>query len=275
VAGAGASAKPAADRPLAGRWAAITGASAGIGEATARRLAAAGMSLALGARRLPRLQELAHELSAAHAVQAEAIALDVREPASVAAFAQAAERAAGAAGVHLLVNNAGLARGVARIPTATEADEAGWEEMLAVNVLGLLRVTRRFVQPMVARGGGHVIHMGSLAGLETYEGGSVYCASKAAVRVISKALRLELLGSGVRVTCINPGLVNETEFSRVRLGSDEKAAAVYAGMKPLSADDVARAVAWVAALPAHVNIEELDLQPVDQASAQRVFRRPG
>ena len=259
---------------LRGRWGAVTGASAGIGAATARELAAAGMSLVLGARRLPRLQDLARELSAAHDVATVPLALDVTDPASVEAFAAEAERAAGAAGVHLLVNNAGLARGVARIPAATAADEAGWREMLDVNVMGLLRVTRRFVQPMAARGSGHVIHMGSLAGLETYEGGSVYCASKAAVRVISKALRLELLGSGVRVTCINPGLVNETEFSLVRLGSEEQAAAVYAGLTPLNAGDVARAVAWVAGLPAHVNIEELDLQPVDQASAQKIARRP-
>ena len=259
---------------LRGRWTAVTGASAGIGAATARALAQAGMSLVIGARRLERLEALARELTAAHDVAALAVPLDVTDPASVEAFAAAAEQAAGAAGVHLLVNNAGLARGVARIPAAAAADEAGWEQMLAVNVMGLLRVTRRFVQPMAARGSGHVIHLGSLAGIETYEGGSVYCASKAAVRVISKALRLELLGSGVRVTCINPGLVNETEFSLVRLGSEEQAAAVYAGIQPLSAGDVARAIAWVAALPAHVNIEELNLQPVDQASAQKIARRP-
>ena len=262
-----------AEGALRGRWAAITGASAGIGAATAHELARAGLSLVLGARRVPRLEALAAELTAAHDVAVVPQALDVTNAASVERFAAAAEGAAGPAGVHLLVNNAGLARGVARIPTATPADEAGWEKMLAVNVLGLLRVTRRFVQPMAARGSGHVIHLGSLAGLETYEGGSVYCASKAAVRVISKALRLELLGTGVRVTCINPGLVNETEFSLVRLGSEEKAAAVYAGLTPLSAADVGRAIAWVAGLPAHVNIEELNLQPVDQASAQKIARR--
>ncbi len=259
---------------LAGRWAVVTGASAGIGAATAAELAARGMALVLGARRLQRLAALCEELRRAHGIEAVPLPLDVRDPRSVAAFADAAERHAGAAGVHLLVNNAGLARGVARIPTATAEDEAGWEEMLAVNVLGLLRVTRRFVPAMVARRAGHVVNLGSLAGIETYEGGSVYCASKAAVRVVSKALRLELLGSGVRVTCINPGLVTQTEFSLVRLGSEDKAAAVYAGMTPLAAGDVARAIAWVAGLPDHVNIEELNLQPVDQASAQKVARRP-
>ncbi len=258
---------------LAGRVAVVTGASAGIGEHSARRLAARGMHLVLGARRLDRLTALAEELSSAHDVRCQPVALDVTSSGSVQAFGDAADGFAGDAGVHLLVNNAGLARGVARIPTATLEDEAGWAEMLEVNVMGLLRVTRRFVGGMVERGGGHVIHMGSLAGIETYEGGSVYCATKASVRVISKALRLELLGSGVRVCCINPGLV-ETEFARVRLGTQEASDKVYEGMTPLTGDEVARAVEWVAGLPSFMNIEELDLQPVDQASAQKVHRVP-
>jgi NADP-dependent 3-hydroxy acid dehydrogenase YdfG len=258
---------------LRGRWAVVTGASAGIGAACARRLAARGMHLVLGARRLARLSALADELAARHGVRAEAVALDLADPAAVDAFAQRAHAAAADAGVHLLLNNAGFARGVARIPAATDADERDWEAMFAVNVLGLLRVTRRFVPGMLARDAGHVINMGSLAGRETYEGGSVYCATKASVRVISRALRLELLGSRVRVTCINPGLV-ETEFSLVRLGSTSQAERVYAGMTPLAADDVAQAVEWVAGLPAETGIEELDLQPVDQASAQKVHRRP-
>ncbi len=262
---------------LRGRVAVITGASAGIGEFVARRLAARGMHLVLGARREQRLKSLSAELSGAHGVQCLAHSLDVTQSASVQAFSQAAEEFAtavgGPSGIHLLVNNAGVARGVARIPTATAEDEADWEAMLEVNVMGLLRVTRRFVPGMVARGGGHVIHMGSLAGIETYEGGSVYCASKASVRVITKALRLELLGSGVKVCCINPGLV-ETEFSTVRLGSQEASDKVYAGMTPLTGDHVAEAVEWVAGLPAFMNIEELALQPVDQASAQKVHRTP-
>jgi NADP-dependent 3-hydroxy acid dehydrogenase YdfG len=145
--------------------------------------------------------------------------------------------------------------------------------MFSVNVLVLLRMTRLFVPGMVARDAGHVINLGSLAGIETYEGGSVYRASKASVRIITKALRYELLGSKLRVTCINPGLA-ETEFSIVRLGDKAKADAVYAGMTPMTADDIAASIEWVATLPAHVNIEELDSQPVDQASAQRVHRRP-
>lgn len=264
---------PGSPLDLRGRWAVVTGASAGIGEACARRLAARGMHLVLGARRLARLSALADELASAHGVRAQAVPLDVTDPAAVDAFAQRAHAAAGDAGVHLLLNNAGFARGVARIPAATDVDERDWEAMFAVNVLGLLRVTRRFVPGMLARDAGHVINMGSLAGRETYEGGSVYCATKASVRVISRALRLELLGSRVRVTCINPGLV-ETEFSVVRLGSRSQADRVYAGMTPLTADDVAQAVEWVAGLPAETSIEELDLQPVDQASAQKVHRRP-
>ncbi|HEX5011226.1 MAG TPA: SDR family NAD(P)-dependent oxidoreductase [Planctomycetota bacterium] len=258
---------------LSGRVAVITGASAGIGAATARRLAARGMHLVLGARRVERQRALADELASRHGTRALSLPLDVADGASVTRFAEAAEAFAGEPGVHLLVNNAGFAKGVARIPTATEADERDWEAMLATNVLGLLRVTRRFVPGMLRRDAGHVINLGSLAGLETYEGGSVYCASKASVRIISKALRLELLGSQVRVCCINPGLA-ETEFSVVRLGSQEKADAVYAGMTPLTADDIAASIEWVATLPAVMNIEELDLQPVDQASAQKVHRRP-
>jgi 3-hydroxy acid dehydrogenase/malonic semialdehyde reductase len=260
-----------AEAELSGRVAVVTGASAGIGLRVAERLAARGMHLALGARRLERLQTLAESLEATHGIRCLTTSLDVRDSASVAGFGAAADAFAGEAGVQLLVNNAGLARGVARIPSASLVDEAGWAEMLETNVMGLLRVTRWFIGAMQERGNGHVIHMGSLAGIETYEGGSVYCASKAAVRVISKALRYELLGSGVRVCCVNPGLV-ETEFSATRLGSREAADAVYEGMTPLTADDVARTVEWVAGLPEHMNIEEFTVQPTDQASAQRVHR---
>jgi len=261
------------DETLRGRVAVITGASSGIGAATALALAAQGVSVVLGARRTQRLEALARQLAMVHDVRAIGLPLDVRSASSVEAFAVAAEEFAGTDGIAVLVNNAGLARGVARIPSASAADEAGWEEMFAVNVMGLLRVTRRFIGGMVARDRGHVINLGSLAGIETYEGGSVYCASKASVRIISKALRLELLATGVRVTCINPGLVTGNEFSLVRLGSEEKAAAVYAGMTALTSADVAATIAWVVSQPAHVNIEELNLQPVDQASAQKVHRR--
>lgn len=261
---------------LTGRVAVVTGASSGIGRATAGRLAARGMRLAVGARRVERLNKLAAELDALYGRGQSTLVcpLDVRDAASVGAFAQAVHAFAGEAGVAVLVNNAGLARGVAHLPTATAEDEASWEEVIDTNLMGVLRVTRAFVPAMVGRGTGHVVNLGSLAGLETYEGGAVYCASKAGVRVLSKALRLELLGRGVRVTCINPGLVAGNEFSLVRLGSDERAALVYRGMTPLSSDDVAAAIEWVVTLPAHVNIEELNLQPLDQASVQKIARRP-
>jgi len=261
-----------AEVELAGRVAVITGASAGIGEAIARRLAARGMTLVLGARRLDRLASLAASLAQEHGVRCHALPLDVTQTASTEAFCRAAEAAAGSAGIFLLVNNAGLALGLARLPSASDADEADWDTMLATNVMGLLRVSRRLLPGLLARGVGHVVNMGSLAGIETYEGGSVYCASKAAVRVISKAMRLELLGSGVRVCCLNPGLV-ETEFSVVRLRDRAAAGAVYRGMTPLTGDDVARAVEWVVGLPPEVSIEELNLQPQDQAAAQKVHRR--
>ena len=257
--------------PLAGRLAVVTGASAGIGAACARRLATAGMPLALGARRVDRVESLAEELRREHGVRALAMALDVTSSDSVEAFGTAVDEFAGDEGVHLLVNNAGMARGVVRLPDATRADEDDWEQMFAVNVMGLLRTTRRFLGGMVARDRGHVVNLGSLAGIETYEGGAVYCATKASVRVLSRALRLELLGTAVKVTCINPGMV-ETEFSVVRLGDPTRADAVYAGMTPATAEDVAEAVHWVARQPPHLNTEEIWLQPTDQASAQKVHR---
>jgi len=266
---------PAGDtRPfdLSGRVAVVTGASSGIGAATARRLAARGMALVLGARRLARLEALAGTLADEHGVEAIACPLDVRDPASVDAFCARARAHAGERGVHLLVNDAGLARGVARLPDATAADEEDWREVLETNVLGLLRTTRRLLPDMVARDAGHVVNLGSLAGIEAYEGGAVYCASKAAVRSITRALRLELLGTAVRVTCLNPGLV-ETEFSNVRLRDDARADAVYAGMTPLTGDEIARAIEWVATLPAFMSIEEMTILPQDQVSARKVARR--
>jgi len=261
---------------LSGRLAVVTGASSGIGRATALRLAARGMRLALGARRLERLQTLAAEIEALPGGRPPALAfrLDVRHPGGVAAFAGAVRDFAGPDGVSVLVNNAGLARGVATLAAATARDEADWEEVIDTNLTGMLRVTRAFLPAMAERGSGHVVNIGSLAGIETYEGGAVYCASKAGVRVLSRAMRLELLGRGVRVTCINPGLVSGNEFSRVRLGSDERAAQVYRDMTPLDSNDVAAAIEWIVSLPAHVNIEELNLQPLDQASAQKIARRP-
>ena len=257
---------------LAGRVAVVSGASAGIGAACARRLAARGMHLALGARRTDRLESLADELRAAHDVRVLCHALDVREKPSVAAFSRAAEDFAGSEGVHLLVNNAGMAQGVAHLPSATSDDEDAWEAMVETNLLGKLRIMRSFLGGMVKRDRGHVVLLGSMAALEAYDGGAVYCATKAAVRMAARALRMELIGTGVRVCCIHPGMV-ETEFSKVRLGSQEKADAVYAGMTPLTGDDIARVVDWVSGLPLHMNIDEVVLMPTDQVSVRRTHRR--
>jgi NADP-dependent 3-hydroxy acid dehydrogenase YdfG len=250
----------------------VTGASSGIGAATAERLAGGGRRLVLGARRLEQVEALAERLAAQHGAGALGLQLDVTDQASVADFARRAEDFAGEQGVGVLVNNAGKALGVTPLPDAGPADVADWRSMLDTNVLGLLLVTHAFLPGLLACNRGHIVNVGSLAGLETYEGGAVYCATKAAVRVISRGLRLELLGRALKVTCINPGMV-ETEFSVVRLGDEQKALAVYAGMTPLTADDVARAIEWVVDLPAHVSVEELNVQPSDQASARRVHRR--
>lgn len=250
------------------RLAVITGASAGIGRELARRLAGSGWTLVLGARRTERLEALAEELGGC----AHVAPLDVRDKDSVARFCARALELAGTAGIAALVNNAGLSLGVAHVHEATEADEHDWETVFDTNLTGLLRVTRRLLPHMVAAGRGHVLNMGSLAGIEPYEGGAVYCASKAGVRALSRSLRFEVLGSGVRVSCVNPGMV-ETEFSEVRLGDADQARAVYQGLKPLSGDDVAGACAWLLEQPEHVNIEELWLQPVHQGSPGRVHRQ--
>lgn len=243
----------------AGRIAVVTGASSGFGAATARALHARGFALVLGARRLDRLREVAAPLGA------QAFVLDVTDPASVESFC------ASLGDVHLLVNNAGAALGLDRIEDAVEQR---WEDMFELNVMGVLRMTRALLPRIVASGDGHVINIGSTAGRETYPGGGGYTASKHALRALSHTLRLELLGKPVRVTEIDPGLA-ETEFSRVRFGGDEaRAKAVYQGLTPLSADDVADCVAWAATRPSHVNIDEIVVRPRDQATSTMVHRRP-
>jgi NADP-dependent 3-hydroxy acid dehydrogenase YdfG len=183
----------------------------------------------------------------------------------VAAFA------AGVPRVHLLVNNAGGAQGLEPIAEARDDD---WRTMWEVNVLGLMRMTRALLPALLASGDGHVVNLGSVAGFETYAGGAGYTSVKHAVRAISRTLRLELLGKPVRVTEIDPGMV-ETEFSQVRFrGDQDKASAVYRGMQPLTAEDVADCVVWAATRPAHVNVDEIVVRPRDQATAHHVHRRP-
>jgi NADP-dependent 3-hydroxy acid dehydrogenase YdfG len=240
------------------RTAVVTGASSGIGAATARALAGAGYRVVLGARRLQRLQELAAELGG------EAIGLDVTDPDSVAAFA------ARVPACEVLVNNAGGALGLEPLG---EADEELWRAMYEANVLGTMRMTRALLPRLIESGNGHVVAVTSIAAFETYRGGAGYAAAKHAQRAAVRTLRLELLGEPVSVTEIAPGMV-ETEFSLVRFGGDEEAAAkVYAGMEPLRAEEVAECVRWAVAQPAHVNIDEIVIRPRDQATATDVHRR--
>jgi NADP-dependent 3-hydroxy acid dehydrogenase YdfG len=240
------------------RVAVVTGASSGFGAATARALARDGWSVVAGARREDRLRELASATGARWA------RLDVTDAASVEAFVAPLERC------DLLVNNAGNAFGA---ETIADADEANWRAMFELNVMGVLRMTRALLDRLVASGDGLVVNVGSIAGFETYPGGAGYTASKHALRALTRTLRIELLGQPVRVTEIAPGLA-ETEFSIVRYGGDrERAARVYAGMEPLTADDVAEAIRWVASLPARVDVDEMVLRPRDQATATAIHRR--
>jgi 3-hydroxy acid dehydrogenase/malonic semialdehyde reductase len=246
----------------------ITGASAGIGAACARAFAAAGARLVLAARRAARLEGLAAELREAHGTEAYLVALDVRDREAVA---HALSRLpAEWAEIDVLVNNAGLGRGLDKL---YEGEPAEWDEMIDTNVKGLLYVTRAVVPGMVARGRGHVVNLGSIAGHEVYPAGAVYCATKHAVTAITRGLRMDLLGTRVRVSTVDPGMV-ETEFSVVRFrGDQERAGSVYAGMTPLTPEDIADAVLWCATRPPHVNIDEIILKPTDQASAMLVHRR--
>jgi 3-hydroxy acid dehydrogenase/malonic semialdehyde reductase len=243
----------------------ITGASSGIGAATARAFALTGAHLVLAARRADRLRALALELS----VPAHLVVLDVRDRAAVHAAVAAIPGAFAA--IDVLVNNAGLSRGFEPLYEGAEDD---WDEMIDTNVKGLLYVTRAVLPGMVARGCGHVINVGSVAGHETYPRGNVYCASKAAVRALNKGMRLDLLGTGIRVSSVDPGLV-PTEFSNVRFhGDSARAATVYENTRPLSAADVAETIVWCASRPAWVNVEEVLLMPTDQAAPALVHRRP-
>ncbi len=240
------------------RTAVITGASSGIGAATARVLAGEGYRTVLAARRLDRLEALAAETGG------EAIALDVADPASVEALALRLERC------DVLVNNAGGALGLGPV---AEAEEEQWLAMYQANVLGTMRMTRALLPRLVASGDGHVVAVTSIAGFETYRGGAGYTAAKHGQRAMMRTLRLESLGEPVRFTEVAPGMV-ETEFSLVRFGGDEeKAARVYEGMEPLTAEDVAECIRWALAQPPHVNVDEIVVRPRDQATATEVSRR--
>jgi NADP-dependent 3-hydroxy acid dehydrogenase YdfG len=235
----------------------VTGASAGIGAATAIRLAEEGFDVVLGARRLDRVEQIADKCGG------RGFALDITDPDSVDRFLAEIETCS------LLVNNAGLAVGLEPI---AEMPEDHVEVMWATNVVGLLRMTRALLPLLEESGNGHIINLGSIAGFEVYAGGAGYTASKHAVRAITRTLRLELLGRPIRITEVAPGLV-ETEFSIVRFEGDaDKAQKIYAGMTPLTAEDIADCIAWAATRPTHVNIDEIVVRPRAQAAATLVAR---
>ncbi len=239
----------------------ITGASSGIGAAVARRFARDGARLVLAARRGDRLRELSRELG----VETHVVALDVREKAAVASAVDALPWE-----LDVLVNSAGLAAGLSPAQTASLDD---WDAMMDTNVRGLVWLTRAVLPGMVARDRGHIVNIGSVAGTYPYPGGNVYGATKAFVAQLSLNLRADLLGTRVRVTNIEPGMV-ETEFSLVRFGGDAaRAKQVYAGTQPMSGDDVAEAVWWATSVPAHVNVNRIELMPVTQAFSPFAVKR--
>lgn len=246
-------------------FALITGASSGIGAATAKAIAVAypELHLFLLARREERLQQLAQEIGPARTQYA---ALDIRDRAQVQDFISRHQHI----NFQMLINNAGLAAGLDNFQTASLDD---WEAMIDTNIKGLLYMTRGILPGMMARGTGHIVNLGSIAGHLVYPKGHVYNATKFAVRALNEALRIDTLGSGVRVTSIDPGMV-ETEFSLVRFKGDAKMAEdVYKGMRPLKPEDVAEAILWSLQRPQHVNVQEILLMPTDQASPRDVFRK--
>lgn len=244
---------------LHGRIALVTGASSGIGEACARRLAASGADVALWARREDRLEELAAELEAEHGVTATAAEVDVRDRDRVERAA--AGLIAGRGAPDILLNNAGLASGLTPLQ---EGDYEDWDRMIDTNVKGLLNVTRELLPHMMERGTGHVVNIGSTAGHQVYPKGNVYNASKFAVKALTEGINLDVAGTKVRVSSVDPGFVH-TEFSNVRYhGDDERAEGVYQGFDPLTAEDVADCVFFVVTRPPHVNVFDMVLLPTAQ-----------
>lgn len=238
----------------------VTGASSGIGAATARRLSAEGFRVVLGARRRERIETLAGEIGG----DAFSHPLDVTDQSSVDDFCSAV-----GADCRILVNNAGGALGLEPIASGVDSD---WQTMYASNVLGTMRMIRALLPRLIASGGGHVVNIGSVAGFEPYAGGGGYNAAKHALRALTDVLRIELVGQPVRVSEIDPGLV-ETEFSLVRFGGDHaRADAVYDGLTPLSADDIADVVAFVVTRPPHVDIDQVVVRPQAQARVWLVHR---
>jgi NADP-dependent 3-hydroxy acid dehydrogenase YdfG len=263
---------------LKDKWVLITGASSGFGAAAARAFGVEGAKLLLGARRVDRLEKVAAEARQAGAAEAYFHELDVTKTPSVETFIAWAKSKIQGPGcqtpdptrLHVLINNAGGAHG---LDTVAKGKDADWEAMIQTNVLGILRVTRAALPLMPHDAGASIINIGSVAGHTAYEGGAVYCAAKAGELQITRALRMELNGTGIRVGTVDPGLA-ETDFSLVRFKGDaEQAEKVYEGINPLTAEDIAEILVWVASRPPHVNIDELLVKPVDQAAMHKIYRR--
>lgn len=251
---------------LHGKTVVITGASSGIGEATAYEFAKHGARLLLVARRAERLAEIAELCRKDHNVEVQCIEADVRNQGQITSLLH---DNIGDNAVDVLVNNAGLSRGLDPVQTG---DSINWEEMIDTNIKGLLWVTKALLPSMIARGTGMIINIASVAGRQAYPNGNVYCATKAAVRMLSETMQFDVNGTGVRVTNIDPGLV-ETEFSLVRFrGDEQRAATVYKGYTPLSASDVAETIVFCATRPAHVSIHDMLVMPTAQASTQVVHK---
>lgn len=246
----------------------ITGASAGIGEACAYAFAKEGANLILTARRIDKLEKIKEDIEEIHSVKVLALNLDVSKRNEVISILNNLDDEW--VNIDILINNAGLGRGLNKLH---EDNPDGWDEMIDTNVKGLLIVTKEVVKTMVRRKHGHIINIGSIAGHQAYPGGSVYCATKHAVRAITESLRMEMLEHNIKVSSIDPGMV-ETEFSEVRFyGDKEKAKNVYKGLKPLSGEDIAESIIFCATRPKHVNINEIIIMPSAQATAMMAHRK--
>ncbi len=246
----------------------ITGASAGIGKSTAYAFAKEGANLIISARRFDRIKSIAEDIEKNFGVEVLPLELDVSQRDEVKKRVENLPE--GFSSIDILVNNAGLGRGLNKI---YEDDPKGWDEMIDTNIKGLLNVTRYVVPGMVERGSGHVINIGSIAGHEAYGGGAVYCATKHSVKAITESMRIDLIEKGVRVSTVDPGMV-ETEFSIIRFyGDEEKAKSVYNGLTPLTGDDIADAVIFCATRPPHANINEIIIMPSVQANAFITYRK--
>jgi len=261
--------------PVKDKWVLITGASSGFGAAAAGAFGIEGSKLLIGARRMDRLEKVAAEAKKAGAPEAHAHFLDVSSTESVNQFVDWARQkisSSKAPGnkLHVLINNAGGAHG---LDTVAQGKDEDWEAMMQSNVLGLLRVTRAAIPLMLDNPGGSIINVGSHASRWAYEGGGAYCGAKAAELQITRTLRLELNGTGLRISTVDPGLA-ETEFSIVRFKGDaERAKKIYEGTQPLVSEDIAEILVWVATRPEHVNIDELIVKPTDQAAFHKLYRR--